>query len=102
MEPDTLTLEKAIKLTSRIEVAVNEGLNFKQSETRATETKSESPKVQAVGGKSHYPAEKLNRSTHTPANTWDKRRVTTVVTVHSRQAERNVLPGRQLADCAQK
>ena len=70
MEPDTLTLEKAIALTSRIEVAVNESLNIKQSEIRAADnTKFESPRVQAVQAKSHYPAAKLNRSIHTASNT---------------------------------
>ena len=49
MEPDTITLEKAIALTSRIEVAVTECLSIKQSDTPATDnTKFESPRVQAV------------------------------------------------------
>ena len=50
----------------------NESLNIKKSETRATgtdNTKFESPRVQAVRAKSHYPATKLNRSTHTATNT---------------------------------
>ena len=65
MEPDTLTLEKAITLTSRIE-----SLSIKKSETRATDsTKFEPPRVQAVRAKSQYSAAKLNRSTHTATNT---------------------------------
>ena len=53
MEPDTLTLEKAITLTSCIEVAVNESLSIKNSETRATDsTKFETSMVQAVRAKS--------------------------------------------------
>ena len=70
MEPDTLTLEKAITLTSRIEVAVIESLSIKKSETRATDsTKFETPRVQSVRTKSQYSAAKLNRSTHTATNT---------------------------------
>ena len=70
MEPDTLTLEKAIALASRIEVAVNESLSIKNSETRSTDsTKFETPRVQTVRAKSPYSAAKLNRSTHTATNT---------------------------------
>ena len=72
MEPDTLTLEKAItlSLTSCIEVAVKESLSIKNSETRATEnTKFETPRVETVRAKSQYSAAKLNKSTHTATNT---------------------------------
>ena len=70
MEPDTLTLEKAITLTSRIEVAVSESLSTNKSDTRATDsTKFETLRVQAVRRKSQYSAAKLNRSTHTATNT---------------------------------
>ena len=70
MEPDTLTLEKAIILTSRIEVVVKESLSIKKSETRATDsTKFEAPRVQAVRAKSQYSAAKLNSRTHTATNT---------------------------------
>ena len=70
MKPDTLTLDKVITLTSRIEVAVNESLSIKNSETRATDsTKFETPRVQAVRVKFQYSAAKLNRSTHTATNT---------------------------------
>ena len=70
MEPDTLTLEKAITPTSRIEVALNESLTITKSVTRATDsTMFETPRDQAVQAKSQYCAAKLNRSTHTATNT---------------------------------